>query len=162
MRVDGVVNPVPERVPLKEQGVKPTGPESGRAGREGYAGEEEKASGRGVLTGHENNLNSRRSTLDLQREELKNRLEARDREERDEKDESLLDRLNGAVREMNEEARIAHLSYRFRLHEDSERWMVQIVDILEDEVIREIPPENVLDLSARVQDLVGLMLDQRR
>lgn len=162
MRVDGVVNPVPERVPLKEQGVRPTGPESGRAGRDDYAGEGDKTSGRGRLPGYDNSLNARRSTLDLQQEELKNRLEALDRDEREEDGESLLERLNGALREMNEEARITHLSYRFRLHEDSERWMVQIVDILEDEVIREIPPENVLDLSARVRDLSGLMLDQRR
>jgi len=79
-----------------------------------------------------------------------------------EKEESMLQEINEAIREMNEGSQLKHLSLRFRLHDEAQRWMVQIVDIMEDEVIREIPPEKMLDLSARIQGMIGFMVDARR
>lgn len=80
----------------------------------------------------------------------------------DEEDKGMLEKLSETIREINGDFEAKHISLRFRLHQDSERWMVQIFDILEDEVIREIPPERVLDLSARIQGMVGAMIDSHR
>lgn len=50
---------------------------------------------------------------------------------------------------------------KFVLHEEAERLMVEVVDDETDEVIKTIPPEELLDLSARISDMVGMLLDRR-
>ena len=39
--------------------------------------------------------------------------------------------------------------------------MVRVVDRSNDEVIREVPPEKVLDLMAELRELVGFLVDER-
>jgi len=38
--------------------------------------------------------------------------------------------------------------------------MVQVYDREDNEVIREIPPERVLNLVAQIQQMIGLLLDE--
>jgi len=40
--------------------------------------------------------------------------------------------------------------------------MVQVVDVQQDEIVREIPPEKVLNVVAQIQSLIGILLDERR
>jgi flagellar protein FlaG len=37
-----------------------------------------------------------------------------------------------------------------------------VVDVQQDEIIREIPPEKVLNAVAQIQSLIGILLDERR
>ena len=50
---------------------------------------------------------------------------------------------------------------RYRVHEETGRIWVQIIDRRTNEVLREIPPERYLDLVARIWELVGLLVDER-
>jgi flagellar protein FlaG len=78
-------------------------------------------------------------------------------------DENMLQELEGAVLKLNDTAEAMQLSLRFHMHSDSDRWMVQVVDVRQDEIIREIPPEKVLNVVAQIQSLIGiLLLDERR
>jgi len=77
-------------------------------------------------------------------------------------EEGMLQELEGAVLKLNDTAEAMQLSLRFHMHSDSERWMVQVVDVRQDEIIREIPPEKVLNVVAQIQDLLGILLDERR
>jgi len=74
----------------------------------------------------------------------------------------LLQEMEEAVMKLNETANAMQLSLRFLMHRDSERWMVQVVDMKQDEIIREIPPEKVLNVVAQIQNLIGILLDSRR
>ncbi len=67
-----------------------------------------------------------------------------------------------ALMKLNDTAEAMQLSLRFLMHEGSERWMVQVVDIQQDEIVREMPPENVLNVVAQIQSLIGVLLDERR
>jgi len=49
----------------------------------------------------------------------------------------------------------------FRIHEGSGRMMVQVVDGETGEVIKEIPPREILDTVARIMQFVGLLLDRK-
>lgn len=51
--------------------------------------------------------------------------------------------------------------FEFKLHERTKRMMVKLVDKDTDEVVREIPPEKLLDLVASIWDLVGILVDER-
>ena len=77
-------------------------------------------------------------------------------------EESLLQRIKKAIDEMNRSAEINFVSLRFELHEESNRWMVQVIDIMENEVLRVIPPEELLELAGQIQRMTGVLLDTRR
>lgn len=51
--------------------------------------------------------------------------------------------------------------FEFRIHERTNRIMVKLVNNETDEVIKEIPPEKILDLVASIWDLVGILVDER-
>lgn len=40
--------------------------------------------------------------------------------------------------------------------------MVKVIDAETEEVIREIPPEKILDLVAMIWEMIGLIVDERR
>jgi len=70
--------------------------------------------------------------------------------------------LEDGIIKLNQTTRIFNRSIHFKIHEGSKRWLVQIINTDTDEVISEIPPEKVLDMVARLDQLVGLLVDERR
>ncbi len=72
------------------------------------------------------------------------------------------ERLEEAVKEANRATEETNINLRFRLHEESERVMMLVFDIEKNEVIREIPPEDLLNLIGQIQEMIGLLLDERR
>ncbi|MCR3920901.1 MAG: flagellar protein FlaG [Firmicutes bacterium] len=73
-----------------------------------------------------------------------------------------MEKLEQAIKQSNETADTLNLGIRFKLHESSERYMVQIVDRADNAVIKEIPPERVLNLVGQIQEVIGLLLDEKR
>ena len=69
--------------------------------------------------------------------------------------------LQRAVEEANEFIFKDNGRFEFKLHERTNRMMVKLVDKDTDEVIKEIPPEKILDLVASIWDLVGILVDER-
>jgi flagellar protein FlaG len=53
-----------------------------------------------------------------------------------------------------------HLEYDY--HERSGEYFVKVIDDKTDEVVREIPPEKILDIYSSLMEMVGLFLDERR
>ena len=55
------------------------------------------------------------------------------------------------------------LNEQFRLvrHDKLPRTMIRLMDVQSDRIIREFPPKKYLDLVAALQELSGLMLDER-
>ncbi len=51
--------------------------------------------------------------------------------------------------------------FEFSIHEKTKEIMVKVIDRESGEVIREIPPEQVLDLVAKLWELAGILVDER-
>lgn len=51
---------------------------------------------------------------------------------------------------------------KFGIHEGTNRVTIKIVDNDTNEVIRELPPERILDMIAKAMELAGLMVDEKR
>lgn len=51
--------------------------------------------------------------------------------------------------------------YQFEIHEGTGRVMVNLVDTQTKEVLKEIPPEKILDLVANIWERLGLIVDER-
>ncbi|NLM70138.1 MAG: flagellar protein FlaG, partial [Firmicutes bacterium] len=65
---------------------------------------------------------------------------------------------------LNKTMKIFDRGLEFTIHEDTNRIMVRVVDRSDhnnEEVIREIPPEKILDMIAAFMDMIGLLVDQR-
>ncbi len=60
-----------------------------------------------------------------------------------------------------ETARTSLRSLRFQKHQGSQRWMVEVVDAYNNEVIREIPNRKMLDVVGELRSQIGKMQDTR-
>lgn len=72
--------------------------------------------------------------------------------------------LKSATDTVNKALKMSNYHLEFKLHKDSGRYQVKVVDSDTDEVIREIPPESVLKFSAEVRnmldEMVGVLVDE--
>jgi len=67
-----------------------------------------------------------------------------------------------AVDRVNHTFEIEKRSLRFKIHERLNEVMVKVIDSETEEVIREIPPEKLLDMFASMLELAGLLVDEKR
>ena len=70
--------------------------------------------------------------------------------------------LERAIDKANLTFEIQNRSLRFKIHERTNEVIVKVVDSETEEVIREIPPEKLLDMFANMLELAGLIVDERR
>lgn len=67
-----------------------------------------------------------------------------------------------AIERANKAIEGTHTEARFTIHEATHEICVKIIDKEKNEVIREIPPEKILDLVARMWELAGIFVDEKR
>ena len=70
------------------------------------------------------------------------------------------EQLKRAVEEINKKANNSEAV--FGVHEQTNRITIKIVDKKSKEVIKEFPPEKTLDMIAKVWEMAGLMVDEKR
>lgn len=75
--------------------------------------------------------------------------------------------LETAVEISNRAMEISRYGLQFRIHEDSGRVQVKVVDSETEEIIREIPPEKMLNIAASIKemlddlhDMVGVLVNE--
>ncbi|HHW49106.1 MAG TPA: flagellar protein FlaG [Clostridiaceae bacterium] len=67
-----------------------------------------------------------------------------------------------AIERANRAISIANRKFEFSIHEKTKQIMVKVINTDTNEVIREIPPEKILDIVASLMELAGLIVDERR
>lgn len=67
-----------------------------------------------------------------------------------------------AVETLNKTSRIFNTNLRFSIHQATHEVMVKVIREDTGEVLREIPPEKALDALARMEQALGLLVDERR
>jgi flagellar protein FlaG len=68
--------------------------------------------------------------------------------------------IKKAVEDINKKANNSEAI--FGIHEATNRVMIKIVDKETKEVIKELPPEKTLDMIAKVWELAGILVDEKR
>lgn len=71
------------------------------------------------------------------------------------------DELIRSIESANEEFIIYDRKLEFSIHEQTKQIMVKVIDVSTDEVIREIPPEKILDAVAFRWKAAGILVDER-
>ncbi len=68
-----------------------------------------------------------------------------------------------AIKKALEQAnKLSNSTAVFGYHEETHRVTIKIIDKDTDEVIKEFPPEKMLDMVAKTWELLGLLVDERR
>lgn len=71
-------------------------------------------------------------------------------------------KLTESVTDVQKNVNMVHsVDLQFSIHEASGEVMVTVMDGYTGEVIREVPPSEILDLAAKLEEMVGLMFDQK-
>ena len=70
------------------------------------------------------------------------------------------EQLKRAVEEINKKAN--NSTAVFGVHEETNRITIKIINKESKEVIKEFPPEKTLDMIAKVWEMAGLMVDEKR
>ena len=76
--------------------------------------------------------------------------------------ESIKEKLSAAVETMNEVIDTTpHKASKFVLHDGLDKYYVQLVDAETEEVIKEIPPQKLLDAFYEMQKMMGMIVDEK-
>src|SRR5690625_5273931 len=71
------------------------------------------------------------------------------------------DQLRNMVEEAKKMMNGVNRQITFKTHEGTGRQLIQLVDTETNEVVREIPPEKMLDVVAGIWQWAGLMIDRK-
>lgn len=71
--------------------------------------------------------------------------------------------LQQAVDGLNKTIGVFDRSLEFSIHEDTNRIMVRVIEYSnsEEKIIREIPPEKILDMVAEFMSMIGVLIDEK-
>ncbi|WP_063868024.1 flagellar protein FlaG [Paenibacillus sp. Soil766] len=67
-----------------------------------------------------------------------------------------------AIERANKAAQGITTTFEFKIHEATKQIMVKVLDKDTGEIVREIPPEKVLDMVAKLWEKAGIIVDERR
>lgn len=66
-----------------------------------------------------------------------------------------------AIEKANKEFIIYDRRFEFSIHEKTNQIMVKVINVNNDEVIRELPPEKILDMVAAMWEVAGIIIDKK-
>lgn len=69
--------------------------------------------------------------------------------------------IEGMIEGLNDFLQPINTSIQFELHDKLDRYYVKVVDSVTKELIREIPPEQMLDMYAAMAEFMGLIVDEK-
>ncbi|MEK4908995.1 flagellar protein FlaG [Niallia sp. FSL M8-0099] len=65
------------------------------------------------------------------------------------------------VTSINEFLKPHYTSINFKVHDETERYYIEVVDKATDKVIREIPSKELLDIYAKMTEFIGIFIDKK-
>ncbi|MCR5431997.1 MAG: flagellar protein FlaG [Lachnospiraceae bacterium] len=72
------------------------------------------------------------------------------------------DQVKAAIEKANRKAHFGHTNAQFSYHEATKSISVKIIDQQTNEIIREFPPEETLDMISKMWELAGIIVDEKR
>ena len=72
------------------------------------------------------------------------------------------EQLVKAIEKANKALSGKYTTFEFSIHEETKEIMVKVLDKESGELIREIPNEKVLDMVAKLWELSGILIDEKR
>ena len=102
----------------------------------------------------------RNKEMDHSRKNNKNKDSAESLRENKLSANELKEKLEEKIDDMNSIMETLEEKLSFKLHEETDRIMTRVINVKTQEVIKEMPPEEMLDLAAKIHKMVGLIIDE--
>lgn len=77
-------------------------------------------------------------------------------------EENVSSKVKDAIDKVNDKMRMAKTKCEFSYHEETKRVSIKVIDEDTEEVIREIPPEETLEMLTKMWELAGILVDEKR
>jgi len=71
------------------------------------------------------------------------------------------DDIMQAVKQINKALEGTNRRFEYSIHEQTRTIMIKVINTETNEVIREIPPEKILNLIAKLWEMAGIIVDER-
>jgi len=71
------------------------------------------------------------------------------------------EKLYKEVEKVNEQLKVNNHSMRFKFNEKAEQFYVEVFDARTQEVLDSIPAKHMLDLAAKLKDMIGFFIDKK-
>lgn len=81
-------------------------------------------------------------------------------EKQEEQQQKYQEKIKKAVEQMN--AKLYNSEAIFGIHDKTNRVVIKIVDKESKEVLKELPPEKTLDMIAKIWEMAGILVDEKR
>lgn len=101
------------------------------------------------------------SGLGRLRQEHKQPQDLRESREKEKKEPIERDVLEEMVQDVDHYLADMRVNLNFRLHDDTGDMVLQVVSAETGEVIRQLPPDEILELRAKLEDLRGLLFESK-
>lgn len=70
-------------------------------------------------------------------------------------------KLTSSIESASYKSELFNRSLEFSIHKDTNKIMIKIVDNKTEEVVKEIPPEEILDMMAKFYEIAGILVDEK-
>lgn len=70
--------------------------------------------------------------------------------------------IKAALEQANQQAKMKHTACEYTYDEDTKRISITVKDKDTDEIIREIPGEETLEMISKMWELAGILIDEKR
>lgn len=70
-------------------------------------------------------------------------------------------KVDQAVERLNKMADLFAVALRFSVDKETDRIVVRMIDSQTGELIRQIPPQQLLDIAAKMQEVLGVLFDAK-
>lgn len=118
-------------------------------------GTEDKAEGVDLKKKTQIVLEEKRREAEVQKALEKTVLEQHEEKQQEEVSQKMLDELSMDIEMLHS------VGLSFSKHDDTGRTIVKVINKDTDELIREIPSEQVLDMAAKLDEMVGILFDTK-
>lgn len=68
--------------------------------------------------------------------------------------------INEKVEQLNKTADLFNKKLHFLVHDETEQIVVQVVNSETGEIIKQIPPEKILEVLSRIDQVIGIFVDE--
>jgi flagellar protein FlaG len=72
------------------------------------------------------------------------------------------EKLYKEVEKVNEQLQMQNHSLRFKFSDEAEQFYVEVIDNRTQEVIDSIPGKHMIELAAKLKDMIGFFIDEKR
>ena len=73
-----------------------------------------------------------------------------------------LSKLNKEIENVNNQLESLNHSLRMKFSEEAEQFYVEVIDVRTQEVLDSIPGKHMIELAAKLKDMIGFFIDEKR